>query len=74
MSSVPYLGAEAPAKAEAEIAGWRGHGGKRPGAGRPRTTDATLSIRCLESELERWRERAAEVGQTLSAWVRERLG
>ena len=56
-----------------------GHGGKRPGAGRPhgsvaeRTYDAQLGVVCFADQLAAWRERARTSGVGFSEWVRRTL-
>jgi hypothetical protein len=52
------------------------HGGKRPGAGRPRTAGprVQLAIRCdSEEQRDRWHEAAGRAGVELAAKVRELL-
>ena len=51
-------------------------GGKRPGAGRPRSDDsatALLRVRLTPDELEALRIRAENAGQTVSEYVRAAL-
>lgn len=51
------------------------HGGKRRGAGRPRSTEGwtTLSLVVRPSEAAELRSQAAAKGATLSAWIRQRI-
>jgi len=54
------------------------HGGPRPGSGRPksanpRTVNLGL-VRLTPAEREELAAQARAAGQTLTAWVRERLG
>jgi hypothetical protein len=34
--------------------------------------DATIKLRCLSGELERWKAQAEEENETLSSWIRAR--
>lgn len=54
----------------------RPRGGRRPGAGRPRSDDAAtarLEVRLTPGELEELRARADEAGQAVSEYVRDAL-
>jgi hypothetical protein len=62
-----------------EAAPARPHGGRRPGAGRPpgpaRMLKAeAITVSVTEAEKARLERQAKRAGQTLSYWVRERLG
>lgn len=51
------------------------HGGRRPGAGRPKSGNAAserIEIRATPDERRAWETRAAEAEATLSEWIRER--
>lgn len=51
------------------------HGGRRPGAGRPRSKSAAserIELRVTTDERRAWEASAASGEQTLSEWIRER--
>lgn len=51
-----------------------GHGGPRPGAGRPVSGNKAVTLRLPPKLIERIRREARKAGQTMSQFVAGRLG